>query len=71
MATAEEITVRTYRELIVGLDARRKALGLQMLAVDFEAKMQDGYASKIFCGVRNLGPMSFGAQLIPQRGELP
>jgi hypothetical protein len=55
--------VRTYHELIDGLNVRRKELGLPMLAVDFEAQLQDGYASKIFCGVRNLGPLSFGGLL--------
>jgi hypothetical protein len=62
--------VRTYRDLLDGLNARRKELGLPMLAVDFEAQLQDGYSSKIFCGSRNLGPLSFGALLKALNVEL-
>jgi hypothetical protein len=62
--------VRCYRDLIDGLNGRRKELGLPMLEVDFEARLQDGYAAKIFCGVRNLGPLSFGALLKALNVEL-
>jgi hypothetical protein len=63
MATAEDTPIRTYRELMAALDRRRKQLGLPHLAVDFEAQLQDGYSGKLFCGVRNLGPVSFGGLL--------
>ena len=62
--------VHTYRDLIDGLNVRRKELGLPMLAVDFEAKLQDGYSSKLFAGIRNLGPLSFGALLKALNVEL-
>lgn len=61
--TTVEPPIRDYRQLIAALDSRRKQLGLQLLALDFEAQLQDGYSSKIVCGTRNLGPVSFGAIL--------
>jgi hypothetical protein len=62
--------VRTYRDLIDGLNARRKELGLPMMTVNLDAQLQFGYAEKIFCGVRNLGPLSFGALLKALNVEL-
>ena len=55
--------VRTYRDLISGLDARRKELGLPMLAVDYASGLADGHTAKILCGGRNLGPVSLGLLL--------
>jgi hypothetical protein len=63
MATADEAPIRSYRDLLVALDRRRNQLRLPHLAVDFEANLQDGYTGKIMCGVRNLGPVSFGGLL--------
>lgn len=53
--------VSTYAELRRVVAARRGELRLSQLAVDDRAGLQDGYVSKLECGDRCFGDMSFDA----------
>jgi hypothetical protein len=52
-----------YTSLKEVLDQRRRSLRLSMIEVDGRVGWADGYASKIFAGVRNLGAQSLGELL--------
>jgi transcriptional regulator with XRE-family HTH domain len=49
------LIARDYQSLRHALNERRLALKMTMLDVDAKTGWPDGYASKIFCGNRNLG----------------
>lgn len=55
--------ITSYHELRRQLNIRRVELGMTMIDVDRASGLPGGYASKIFCGDRNLGPKSFGVVL--------
>lgn len=70
----------TYSGLLRQLDARRRELGLRMADVDAKSGVQDGYAAKLFVGIRRFGPMSLSAILgalqcdlvvVPRPGSSP
>jgi hypothetical protein len=52
------VKARDYPELLQVLDARRRDLGLTMEAFDERSGLTNGYSAKLFCGMRNFGPMS-------------
>jgi hypothetical protein len=57
------LRVRDYPGLLRQLDRRRCELGLRMEDVDAKSGVQDGYAAKLFVGVRRFGEMSLPAIL--------
>jgi hypothetical protein len=57
------LRINTYPALLRQLDARRRDLGLRMEDVDAKSGVQDGYAAKLFVGVRRFGEMSMPAIL--------
>jgi hypothetical protein len=63
MTDASLAIVRDYDGLRLAVRRRRRQLGLTLLDVDFAAGLQDGYAAKLECGVRNFGDMSLAAVL--------
>jgi hypothetical protein len=52
------VKVRDYTELVQYLDARRRQLGMRMADLDYKSGLQEGYAAKLICGMRSLGPVS-------------
>ncbi len=48
-----------YRDFCKKLQQRRMDLGHTSLEIDAIAGLQDGYAAKIECGLKGLGPVSF------------
>jgi hypothetical protein len=57
------IKVRDYKEVVQVLDARRRQLGMRMEDVDHTSGLQGGYAAKLICGLRSLGPISLPLML--------
>jgi hypothetical protein len=57
------IKVSDYTQLVQVLDARRRQLGMRMADVDYKSGLQDGYAAKLICGMRKLGPVSLPLML--------
>jgi hypothetical protein len=42
------------------INARRVELRMRHLDLDHDAGLQSGYAGKIFCGMKNFGPLTLG-----------
>jgi hypothetical protein len=57
------VKVKDYTELVQVLDARRRQLGMRMADLDYKSGLQEGYAAKLICGMRNLGPVSLPLML--------
>jgi hypothetical protein len=57
------VKVKDYTQLVQVLDARRRQLGYTMTDVDYKSGLQEGYAAKLICGMRSLGPMSLPLML--------
>jgi hypothetical protein len=57
------VKVRDYTELVQYLDARRRQLGMRMSDLDYKSGLQEGYAAKLICGMRSLGPVSLPLML--------
>ncbi|MBB4378228.1 hypothetical protein [Bradyrhizobium sp. SBR1B] len=55
--------IRNMPELVEALRARRDELNISHETIDAISGVQPGYTSKILAGIKNLGPMSFGALL--------
>ena len=55
--------VSDYTQLVQVLDSRRRQLGLRMTDVDYTSGLQEGYAAKLICGMRKLGPVSLPLML--------
>ena len=55
--------VSDYTQLVQVLDSRRRQLGLRMTDVDYKSGLQEGYAAKLICGMRKLGPVSLPLML--------
>jgi hypothetical protein len=55
--------VSDYTQLVQVLDSRRRQLGLRMTDVDYKSGLQEGYAAKLICGIRKLGPVSLPLML--------
>jgi hypothetical protein len=51
---------RDYEELRKTIDARRIELRMKLLDLDHDAGLQNGYAAKLVCGMRNFGPLTLG-----------
>ena len=62
--------IKSYADLRDGLRARRKELRLPHLVLDDLAGLCSGYAGKIECGSRRLGPMSLAMLLAALDVEL-
>lgn len=56
-------TIRTYDDLRLAIDARRREKGLTMLDLDAVTGLTDGYSAKLCCGMRHFGSLSFGLVL--------
>jgi hypothetical protein len=50
------VLIPDYESLKRALSERRIGLKLRMQELDNDAGLQEGYAAKCFCGVRNFGP---------------
>jgi hypothetical protein len=61
--TKVAVKVRDYAELIQYLDARRRQLGMTMVDLDYKSGLQEGYAAKLICGMKTLGPVSLPLML--------
>jgi hypothetical protein len=57
------VKVKDYTELVQVLDARRRQLGMRMADIDYKSGLQEGYAAKLICGMRKLGPVSLPLML--------
>jgi hypothetical protein len=57
------LRVNTYDGLLRELDRRRRELGMRMADVDAKSGVQDGYAAKLFVGIRRFGEMSLPSVL--------
>jgi hypothetical protein len=57
------VKVKDYTELVKYLDARRRQLGMTMSDLDYKSGLQEGYAAKLICGMRSLGPVSLPLML--------
>jgi hypothetical protein len=57
------VKVNDYTQLVQVLDARRRQLGMRMADVDYKSGLQEGYAAKLICGMRKLGPVSLPLML--------
>lgn len=57
------VKVRDYTELVQYLDARRRQLGMRMVDLDYKSGLQEGYAAKLICGMKTLGPVSLPLML--------
>ena len=53
-------SARDYGELRALIDARRIELRMKLLDLDHDAGLQNGYAAKLVCGMRNFGPLTLG-----------
>jgi hypothetical protein len=53
-------SARDYSELRALIDARRVELRMRHLDLDHDAGLQSGYSGKIFCGMKNFGPLTLG-----------
>jgi hypothetical protein len=70
-ATRSEIMLRpfaarrceSYRDLIAAIDERRQDLRLPMIELDEIAGLYTGYAAKLICMTKSLGPLSLGLML--------
>jgi hypothetical protein len=51
---------RDYEGLRKAIDARRIELRMKLLDLDHDAGLQNGYAAKLVCGMRNFGPLTLG-----------
>jgi hypothetical protein len=51
---------RDYEGLRKAIDARRIELRMRLLDLDHDARLQNGYAAKLVCGMRNFGPLTLG-----------
>lgn len=60
---APYVTCRTYGELIVGIETRRKQLKMTMEVLNDVSGLQEGYANKVIVGIRRLGNISLPAIL--------
>jgi hypothetical protein len=49
-----------YDGLRALINARRVELRMRHLDLDHDAGLQSGYAGKLFCGMRNFGPLTLG-----------
>src|SRR5208282_1949071 len=52
------IKVSSYEQLTEALDARRRALGMSMEAMDHRSGLTAGYSAKLMCCMRHVGRMS-------------
>jgi hypothetical protein len=57
------VKVKDYTELVQVLDARRRQLGMRMADLDYTYGLQEGYAAKLICGMKTLGPVSLPLML--------
>jgi hypothetical protein len=57
------VKVRDYKQIVQVLDARRRQLGMRMADLDYKSGLQEGYAAKLICGMRKLGPVSLPLML--------
>jgi hypothetical protein len=53
-------SARDYDGLRALINARRVELRMRLLDLDHDAGLQNGYAGKIFCGMKNFGPGTLG-----------
>jgi hypothetical protein len=63
IAGDEEALLRSahdYDGLRALINARRVELRMRHLDLDHDAGLQSGYAGKIFCGMKNFGPLTLG-----------
>jgi hypothetical protein len=61
--TKVAVKVKDYTQLVQVLDARRRQLGIRMVDLDYKSRLQEGYAAKLICGMRKLGPVSLPLML--------
>ena len=53
-------SARDYAGLRALINARRVELRMRHLDLDHDAGLQSGYSGKIFCGMKNFGPLTLG-----------
>jgi hypothetical protein len=53
-------SARDYDGLRTLINARRIELRMKLLDLDHDARLQNGYAAKLVCGMRNFGPLTLG-----------